>query len=84
MIRKLVQQVRERLGVHEPVLDRDMRDFRGNVSERSIDPRPDTSDICEHLIDCRPIGWRIVGQLSGWRVDPELEEFVEGRVTRLH
>src|SRR6185437_4820229 len=82
-------KIRERLGVHEPVLDRDIQQrverraggFRGELARRGaqcgVNRFPQLRVVRLNFRDARPVRRLIARQLSVYWIDSECEQFVE-------
>ena len=80
VVGELVQDVRERLGVHQAMFDGDVEQLLGN--REGVDGFADLAAVALDLIEAGPIGGLVFGQLAGRRVDAEREELVERGMKR--
>lgn len=77
-----MQDVRQSFSVHQPMFNRCMEHFVGNIRQGIVDDFPGAPVIPHHFFDSRPIGWLIIGQIAFGRIDPEREQTIEGGVER--
>ncbi len=77
LVRKTVQQVSERFGVHMPVLDRHLEQPGIEIIEVRIDPRACIGDVSPYFCLGRPISGGVRGRSAGRGIDSAFEQLVE-------
>jgi hypothetical protein len=80
----LVQDICERFGVHQPVLDGHVQQLIGHVFQQLVEFLADPAVVPLHLCQPRPISWLVGWQFPRRRIDAEGKKPVKSRVKRGH
>ena len=77
-----MHQVRQSLGVHEAMLNGDLRNLSRNVLKQAIDGLSRPAVVVGNLGQGWPVGGLVGGLLSRFGVDSKGEQMIERRMKR--